>query len=292
MASHPPRRRGAPNPGSRPMPGSLPCPPSMNTRPAATFHRAAPPGSSHHGDGEILRLSVLDGPPPEAESVHSPGRPVYECLVVVFPARLVLFRAVVVVDTEDDGLAWSRPGPHDPGYATCKASTYRSTHRPRRWTTKPARAVRSAAAARASPSSSGMKPLVARAAAKQALMLLIVSAIRLVRVSAAVGPLQASVHALASRDPRCGRCSSTKRTFTAETLDALVHGPLLAAETVCVAKRPSTSLRHPRRAVVSSWQSRDTSTILGIEFSGYSSKSSSQCAGRRTPRRLDRRRGS
>jgi hypothetical protein len=54
-------------------------------------------------DDQVLCTGLFHRPPKERQCVHPAGLPVDERVVVVLEARLVLLRAVMMVDAEDHG---------------------------------------------------------------------------------------------------------------------------------------------------------------------------------------------
>ena len=97
--------------------GASPWPPSMNTRPAVTFQRAAMVGESP--TTAIARSSAPAASMALLQNGKVSMRPVSgltRVVVVVLEARLVLLRAMVVVDAEDDSACCAQAlSPGDPG---------------------------------------------------------------------------------------------------------------------------------------------------------------------------------
>ena len=120
---------------------------------AATDRRVA-----DDGDDDVLEPGVVHRAPEERQRVHLPDGGVDEVGLVPLPPRLVLLRAAVVVDGEQHPPA--RPGPRRRG----RRPTCRSTTRPRGTARRPS--TDAAASCSANPSSGGMNPRAASAAAR------------------------------------------------------------------------------------------------------------------------------
>ena len=163
MASHPPTATWGAQPRKSAQAGSSPWPPSMKQKSSGVRQRVAMVGESPTTPTtRDAEPGAVDGPAPEGEGVDAPRGGVDDVVVVVVPSRLVLLRAVVVVDAEEHRAGGLGGGTEVDRRLPAPGADLHEGGRRRRLGPGPARPRQ-----RAAPSSSGMKPLAARARANR-----------------------------------------------------------------------------------------------------------------------------